>query len=76
MVDCPERNRISRDIANAIRDESRLRRHVSGDRFEQFQKLRMARERVKRLREEYREHVTQHGCLPSGDTRLAADAGS
>jgi hypothetical protein len=74
MVDCPERNRISRDIANANREENRLHRQGSGDRFEQFKKLQVACERVKRLREEYREHVGQHGCLSTTDSQMVADA--
>jgi hypothetical protein len=74
MVDCPERNQISRAIANAVREESHLRRVRTGDRFEQFQKVQTAREKVKRLREEYREHVIEHGCLPSDGATLAADA--
>ena len=76
MVDCPERSRISRDIAMAVREEAHMRRQLEGDRLEQFHRFRSAREKLKRLREEYRVHITEHGCLPAEGSRMAADASS
>ena len=74
MVDCPERSRISLEITKAIRVEIGAHKRASADPVQGMSSLRVARENLRRLRAEYRAHVAEHGCLPEGGAKLAADA--
>ena len=74
MVDCPERSRISLEISRAIRAEIGARKRASADPVQGMSTLRTARENLRRLRVEYRAHLAEHGCLPEGGAKLAADA--
>ena len=69
MADCIERNRISREIAVAIRDIYRLKRersHTSQDptRIDTFFVL---SRKLARLRADYGEHVRRHSCLETAE---------
>jgi hypothetical protein len=74
MVDCPERNRMSQEISKAVRDEIRARKQATADPVQSMASLRKARQNLRRLRAEYRVHVTEHGCLPGDGAQRAADA--
>ena len=54
----------SREISIAVRDEIRVRKLATADADQQYHNLRVARARLRRLREEYGIHVAEHGCVP------------
>jgi hypothetical protein len=74
MVDCSERQRLSLAISRAVRDEITARRKATADPAQELQLLLAAREKLRKLREEYRVHVAEHGCLPSGGASSAASS--
>jgi hypothetical protein len=64
VTSCPERSRISRELAVTIRDITKLKRERQGvpqdpGKIDTFFLL---NQRLARLRTEYNRHIAEHGC--------------